>query len=265
MSEKILKPPYPQDILPRQGWTVPISTDDLLKDCPNLLIGHMLRGSVEQCIDMTAGEDMPCITRSSLPLERMANLSCCFLGSYFLISYFHFLPDNEGEAAWKEEYGMRCDLITEDNYTHYPVITVVGWLLREIENRRLPYPKVFSKQSDFEENQLKAINVAEERNCQIAQQEWQNLKCSEENKKQRIAEFIGESRCNHAPTMLNYWHSTIDIYTAFDNVNPVKKISSGWSKKLAVNLQDYLCRSFVLLKDESKVPHIANDALWVKQ
>lgn len=261
----MLKPPYPQDILPREGWIAPIATGDLLKGCPNLLLGHMLRGGVEQCIDMTAGEDMPCIRRSSLPLKRIANLSCCFLGSYFLISHFHFLPDNAGKAAWKEEDGKRCDLITEDNYSHFPEITVVGWLLRDIENRQLPYPKAFLKQGDFEKSQLKAINVAEERNCQIVQQEWQNLKCSKENEKQRIAEFTGEARCNHAPTMLNYWHSTIDIYTAFDNVYSVKKISSGWGEKLAANLQDYLCRSFVLLKDESEVPHITNDALWVKQ
>ena len=58
MSEKILKPPYPQDILPRQGWVVPIATADLLKDCPNLLLGHMLRGGVDQCIVMKVGADI---------------------------------------------------------------------------------------------------------------------------------------------------------------------------------------------------------------
>ena len=47
----------------------------------------------------------------------------------------------------------------------------------------------------------------------------------------RIADFKGETRCDHAPTMLNYWHFTIDLYAPNDNENPLKKSAKGGVRK----------------------------------
>ena len=95
------------------------------------------------------------------------------------------------------------------------------------------------------------------------QKEWNDLLEDEDNKKLRIADFTGESRCNHAPTMLNYWHYTIDLYSADDSKTPLKKISKGWREKMGLYLQDYLCNSFLLLKEEAQVARIDDEHIWM--
>lgn len=257
------KPQYPREILPQKEWSQTITVGDILKDCPDTLLGHLLVGDYAHCIDDSAGEGMEFIRRESLPLERMINLSCSLLGTYFVLSFFHFLPDNEGKQPWKRGLEITEKLLVESNYNYYPNVVVVGWPLRRVENYPLPYPRKFAKQKEFADYQNKAIADAEERNCAIAQQEWANLAEDEENKNLHIANFTGEAQCNHAPTMLNYWHFTIDMYSAIDNKNPMKRISKGWSEKMGTTLQDFLCHSYVLLNSDEQVPKIAND-IWTK-
>ena len=221
------------------------------------MLGHLLVGTCKECIDDTAGEGMEFIRRDVLPLKRMANLSCSLLGTSFSLPCFHFLPDNEGKKPWKESVSVSEEMLSEQNYNYYPEVTVVGWGIQALESRPLPYPRLFAKKTEFEAYQKSAVDVAAERNVEIVQQEWAELLEDEQNKKMRVADFKGETRCNHAPTMLNYWHFTIDLYAANNNDNPLKRISKGWSEKMATNLQDYLCRTFVHLTDEAQVPRIA--------
>lgn len=257
------KPQYPQEILPQKEWSQAIMVGDILKESPDTLLGHLLVGDYTHCIDDSAGEGMEFIRRESLPLERMINLSCSLLGTYFILSFFHFLPDNDGKQPWKRGTEITEKLWAESNYNYYSNVVVVGWPLRQVENHPLPYPRKFAKQKEFADYQNKAIADAEERNCAIVQQEWANLAEDEENKSLHIANFTGEARCNHAPTMLNYWHFTIDMYSAIDNKNPMKKISKGWSEKMGTTLQDFLCHSYVLLTSDAQVPKIAND-IWTE-
>ena len=238
---------------------------DILDNCTDAVLGHMLVGNYKQCIDDSLGEGMEFVRRNMLPLERIPNLSCSLLGSFFQFMFFHFLPDNDGKGSWKAGLTVRDDLLNENNYNYYPEITVVGWALKKLEGRPLPYPRQFSKQKEFTDFQNAAIAVAQNRNCEIVQHEWADLVKDEENRKLRIADFSGEVRDNHAPTMLNYWHFTIDLYAANDDKNPLKKVSKGWREKMATNLQDLLCNSFCVLNNESQVPRIENEGIWKKR
>lgn len=257
------KPSYPQEILPQPEWVQNISVCDILKCCSNAVLGHLLVGDYKQCVDDSLGEGMSFIRRESLPLERMPNLSCSLLGTCFLLEFFHFLPDNEGKEDWKTGMEITKELLSEDNYNYYPEITVVGWLLQALEGLPFPYPRKFAKQKEFVDFEVKAVAVAKDRNCEIVQREWAELVEDKENQRLKIADFTGEARINHAPTKLNYWHFTIDLYAAIDNKNPLKKVSKGWSEKMATNLQDFLCNTFVLLTDEAQIPRIDNN-FWAK-
>lgn len=257
------KPDYPREILPQKEWKQTVAVSDILKNCPDALLGHLLVGDKQLCIDSSLGEDMCVIRRESLPLERMANLSCSLLGTYFALSFFHFLPDNVGRLPWKAGTCIVDDLLDEKNYNHYPEITVVGWYLRNIENHSIPYPRIFFKAKEFEAFQDAVAAIAKDKNEEIVQKEWNDLLEDEDNKKLRIADFTGESRCNHAPTMLNYWHYTIDLYSADDSKTPLKKISKGWREKMGLYLQDYLCNSFLLLKEEAQVARIDDEHIWM--
>lgn len=258
------KPSYPRDILPQPKWIQSIIVGDILKSCPNAMLGHLLVGDYKQCIDDSAGKGMEFIRRDALPLERMVNLSCSLLGTYFMLHFFHFLPCNEGKKPWHSGMDISEELLSEENYNFYPEITVVGWPLHKVEGFSLPYPRKFAKQKEFENYQDEAVAVARERERDIIQHEWAELVADEENKKLRIAEFDGETRNNHAPTLLNYWHFTIDLYSANDNQNPLKKVSKGWGEKMATNLQDFLCNTFAFFTETSLIPRIEDEGIWVK-
>lgn len=257
------KPQYPREILPQKGWSQTIVVGDILKETPDAILGHLLVGDYENCIDDSAGEGMEFIRRESLPLERMVNLSCSLLGTCFMLPFFHFLPDNDGKEPWKGGFEVTEGLLSATNYNYYPNVVVVGWQLRQVEHFPLPYPRKFAKQKDFVDYQNKAIADAEERNCAIVQKEWADLAEDEENKRLHIANFTGEARCNHAPTMLNYWHFTIDMYSAIDSKKPMKKLSKGWSENMGISLHDFLCHSFALLNNDEQIPQIAND-IWTE-
>lgn len=259
------KPAYPKEVLSQPHWVESITTGDILKCCSTTLLGHLLVGDKNQCIDSSLGDGMEFIRREALPLERMANLSCSLLGTYFKLAFFHFLPDNEGKKTWKAGTLIAEELLAENNYNHYPTITVVGWHLRNLEHYPIPYPRIFSKAKDYAAFQTAAVAVADLRKCEIVQKEWHELAKNVKNEEQKIADFSGEVRCNHAPTMLNYWHFTIDLYPADDNDSPLKNTSKGWREKMGIYLQDYLCNSYILLTKEEQIPQIADKNIWVKE
>lgn len=258
------KPSYPQEILPCHGWKQTMMVSDILKSCPKAVLGHLLVGNKEQCVDDSLGLGMETIRRDVLPLDRMANLSCSLLSTYFMLVFFHFLPDNEGKQTWKPDNVVTDDLLKEDNYNFYPEITVVGWYLGSLEHHPIPYPRSFAKVKEFHDFQEVATAVARNRKKEIVQKEWQDLAEDETNKKLRIADFTGEVRCNHDPTFLNYWHFTIDLYSADDNENPLKNTSKGWREKMGIWLQDYLCNSFMLLTEDEQVSKVTDKSVWEK-
>lgn len=257
-------PSYPREILPQPIWVQTIVVGDILKSCPNALLGHMLVGNYKECVDDSAGEGMDFIRRNALPLARMANLSCCLLGTFFLLHYFHFLPTNEGKKPWKAGVQVSEELLSVDNYSFFPEITNVGWPLLKLEGFPLPYLRKFTKQKEFTSFQDNVVAVAKERNREIVLHEWAELTEDKDNKNLRVADFIGEVRNNHAPTLLNYWHFTIDMYSANDDKDPLKKVSKGWGEKMATNLQDFLCHSFVLLTETPQISTITDEGIWVK-
>lgn len=247
------KPDYPREILPQPDWKQTLIVGDILKCCPEAMLGHLLIGDVETLFDTSAGEGMESLKRTAIPLKRMANFSCNLLGAQFVLSFFHFLPANAGAESWIKGMLVNDDLITENNYNHYSDITIVAWHMQNVEKYQIPYPRNFLKQKEFVDFQNAVANEAHEKNAEIIIREWDELT---ENDRLRVCFFNGEARCNHAPVLLNYWHFTIDLYSADNSRKPLIKISKGWSESMASNLQDYLCRTFIKLTDDSQVPII---------
>ncbi len=268
-------PPYPRAVLPQVGWKNPILSDDIIKSNKDAVLGHMLEGTEEKCIDKSLGEGMDSIRRDFLPLKRMANLSCSLFGTCFIAQYFHFLPQEKGEAKWNGNL-IEESLMDETNYRYIPEMIVVGWLLRAVHLMPLPYPRTFVCKTDYDRFMNEALPVAEERKIEIIRQSWEELKAETKAKQETDGEnetnktnditlrVVGESHVNHDPTMLNYWHFTIDLYSANDNKNAVNKISRGWREKMAINLQDYLCHNFFIITESTKISSISDNSLWVK-
>ena len=255
------KPQYPSEILPQQGWRQCICTQDLVERCPEAMLGRKLDGTKEQCINPEDGT----IYLNVLPVGSIPNLSCSLLGTFFKVDHLHFLPDNEGKTPWREGTAVGEDMLVEENYNHCPAVTVVGWKVKEVAGKKLPYNRVFDKQKLYNEFKKASEGSAELRKVVVYLDAWEDLKANPANAKQRIAELVGEARVNHDPTMLNYWHFTIDIYPTESDPNPLKNASDGWRRNLAANLCDFLRRCYEIIADESQVAAVGDQTLWLKE
>lgn len=255
------KPDYPREILPQQGWRQCICTQDLVDRCPEAMLGRKLDGTKEHCINP---EDNS-IYMSVLPVDSIPNLSCSLLGTFFKVNHLHFLPDNEGKTSWEEGAMVGDEMMHEDNYNHFSDITVVGWKAKEVHGKPLPYSHVFDKKALYDAFKEAAKGVAELRKIEVYLDEWEDLKKNPTNSKLRIAEVVGETRVNHDPTNLNYWHFTIDIYPAETDIKPLKDVSKGWSKSIAANFCDFLRHCYEIIENDAQVAKVEDNTLWVRE
>ena len=256
---------YPQGILPESTYRQEVNPAAIIEHQPLALLGHMLNGSEKDCIDYSLGEDMPVIYQDALQLKRVPNLSCSMMGCCFSIEDFHFLPQNKGKLAWKGDRQIEESLLEDkENYRYYAEITVVSWMLANIHLHPIPYKRSFGKKSEYDEFVKKANDVAQKRKIDIYLAEWDELKAKTNEKELPVAEVKGLARVNHAPTNLNYWHFTIDFYSAEDDTNAQKNISGAWRNNMALNLWDYLRHNFDILRSEEQIPKIIDQSIWLK-
>lgn len=256
---------YPSDILPQQGWRQCISASDVISCCKCALLGRKLDGEIVNCIDVSDGEGRWSIYMNALPITSVPNLSCSLLGALFKPHYLHFLPEGTGKQPWTGEETVTDEQIT-GNYSYFDSVTIVGWSIEKVHHLVLPYKHSFLKQNEYTQFRENAIEIATKRNlAQIYLKEWTDLMLSPTNSQLRIVDVFGEARVNHAPTMLNYWHFTIDLYAAENDFSPLKNASKGWRHNLALNLCDYLRHSFSLITDETDIPVIEDKNLWINE
>lgn len=259
-------PQYPHEILPKQNWREGVLSSEIIGFCQDAMLGHMLNGRPEECFDFSLGEDMLSILPEKLPLNRIPGLSCSLLGTSFIVEHFHFLPSNDGKAPWHDGIVVPEEMVNENNYTYYHDVTVVGWQLKEIHKYKIPYIRNFHKPREYKEYKEKVLAISKKSGvATLYLEEWENLLENPENKSLRIVNLFGEARVNHAPTMLNFWHYTIDLYPAEDDTKPIPKVSDGWRSNMAENVCDILRRRFTLVSDDSAIPQIGNEKLWVKK
>lgn len=256
---------YPQGILPKATYKQEVNPSAIIGHQPLALLGHMLIGSETDCIDYSLGADMPAIYQEALQVKRIPNLSCSLMGCYFCIDDFHFLPQNKGKEPWIDDCQVEDGLLeNKENYDYYAEITVVGWILANIHLHPIPYKRLFGKKDEYENFAKKVRDVAENRRIDVYLSEWDELKARANNNGLSEVEVTGQARVNHAPTNLNYWHFTIDFYSAEDDMKPQMNISSAWRNNMALNLWDYLRHNFEILKSEEQIQKITDQSLWIK-
>lgn len=256
---------YPRNLISRKGWKKGIEAIDIINNCPDAIIGHWIKGTRESTLDSSLGQGMERITEEALPSKDIPNFSCNLLGALYYFEHFKYLPTEDGKKPWEGDTDIPDEMITEKNFTIISNFIVVGWMIRNVHLYKMKYPHGFSKKKEYDALRDKAIDVAKKREVNAAYlKEWDDLILAEGNQNQRVAELIGESRVNHAPTNLNFWHFTIDTYPAENDIKAIKNASEGWRFNLAANLADYLRRSFIFIDDSTDIPKITENTIWEK-
>lgn len=247
---------YPVRIIPSFGWNDDIKCDAILCVCKDAMVGRRIEGSAEDCVDSSLGEDAISLKEEALTKDEIPNLSTSLLGAKHQIEDFRFRQIGQGKAPWdKEEVGISAFCIDKDFVRIDTEFIVVGWSLFGLNNKDVPYRKTFNKKKEYDAF-VDSVNKANESQNKekIYLEEYEKLSKNENGVS--YGEYNGKVFVNHAPTKLNYWHFTVDLYPVDTPEKPLKGVKGAWREMMAENIADYLRRSFYILPDSDLPPLI---------
>ncbi len=220
------KEPYPIDILPKSTYIERLGVENLLAKYQNLLAVRMVTGCVEDYfIETEEGEKQ---LSGKVFANSMVNLSLNLAGGLFDTdrhAHLRFLPSgDDATRPWKGESIPPALYLTDGNYTIYDVCFGLCFQVRDIHNRTFPFHKHFETQEERDEYERRAIvATSDEEKAYDA-----HLVGVFKGKKQSV-KVNSRIKIHHAPTMLNYWHMTLDTYrpTDVNYILPTDRLKSA--------------------------------------
>lgn len=220
-------------IAPKSDFRKTMDIDDMLLHLP-LLIVRRSEGEVKE-MDSPKGKRLceECLGKD------IFNYSTNLLGGLFDVSeHLNIKQTGEGKLEWDglhvltDEKILECSEIAEGEAIFFEV--------KDLHLKEIPYCKKFAKKKDYDETVIKAASLGNE----AAFSAW--VSCDEE------VNIKGKMKANHAPTFLNYWHITLDIYSP-EKEELLNSGKNGWKKEIRGFVFNFLCTNYSLVKPESYV------------
>ena len=236
---KKMKPKYPEHIISNPNYKLRFDIRTLLSKYPSLLGIRMIPGIIE---DYTVESDKGDKVLTELVFQNsMANLSMNLAGGMFNTdknSDLRFLPiSEEAKKIWNGEQVPEDLYLNENNYSFTAICFGLGFLIRNIHCRTFPFYRHF--ESEQERNEY-----AEKANFVLSDEEKAYDAHIVEAFKDKKTNVLTHPRIkiNHSPTMLNYWHVTLDTYrpTEIEYVSSTEKLNSADKKMFKALKQDLL-------------------------
>ena len=239
MKDNNNKEKYPIEILPHPSFWIRLDVNKLLAKYKNLLVVRLIIGGVQEYIIETES-GKKCLSERVF-VNNMANLSLNLAGGLFDTNsnaHLRFLPAcADATLPWNGESVPAVLYRTPDNYKIYDTCFGLCFKVKDIHNRTFPYYKHFESQeerNEYERNAAKA--TSDEEKAYDA-----HFVGIFEGKKHNV-EVRPRIKIHHSPTMLNYWHMTLDTYrpTDADYIHPKEKLKSSDKAMLKSLKQDLI-------------------------
>ena len=234
-----MKPKYPEEIIPYPNYKNRMDVDELLNKYSKLLVVRVVEGHPEDfCISTQKGE---LELSPDVFKNNMANLSLNLAGGLFNIDsnvHLRFLPaTKEASEIWNSNNVPVELYASEECYHFYEKCFGLCFFVCDIHNRTFPFYKHFETQRDRDNYEM-AVKTA-------------RTELANNYDAQFVGAFVDKRtsvlvnpliRVHHVPTMVNYWHMTLDTYrpTDSDYIEATDKQSSSDRRMLKALKQDLL-------------------------
>lgn len=235
---------YPKRILPKREYVRRIDVDDLKEKCQQALLARRLDGG-ENHFHYIGGRK---ILNEGVINEDVLNWSTNLLGGEFKTEDVCWRQKNEGSKEWNDETVDLCNYggCYELTISADCVFITISCLHKTI----IPYKRKFGSRDDLRQYAENTSDITKD-----VVEQWNakdELDC-------RASIIVG-----HSPTMLNYWHMTIDI-TPKDFAEPMPrdgKKNKGLRRKVREALHMHILNN--ILCEEPHVEGIPED-LYIRQ
>lgn len=220
---------YPNYLIPRKEWRKIMPTDSLLESNGDFCVIRRIDGEPAKCINSDLGDENAFLTKEALKTHQIANMSTSILCALFDIKDIRFVQKGEAQADWNggdvDAKSLVENFCSEQPSPWFEVI----WYARQIHAKTVPYKKGVQKQKEFDEIKELAFKV---RSIVLNTLEEYN---ATENP------LYGVTNLSHCPTNTNYWHFTLDTFSALSDKPLIDKLSAS-DKRLLEHVGEKLLR-----------------------
>ncbi len=171
--------------------------------------------------------------------DDVFNYSMNLLGAGFNVDEHLALRQvGNGKKRWR---GKAEELLSEEEIEEsYEVVEEsfpIYYKVEAIDGLDIPYKRSFAKQSDFKNVNDRLIELGK----QSAVKVWDPGK--------KEAQMVACTAVNHDPSLMNYWHVTLDAYTADNPDKPLDKSKSAWVNEIKGYIFDVLRHNYLAPQD----------------
>lgn len=234
-----MKPKYPEEIIPRPNYKYRMKVDDLLEKYAKLLVVRVVEGHPEDYYIFT--QEGEAVLSDKIFKNNMANLSLNLSGGLFNTdntAHLRFLPATKEASEIWESSSVPMELYdSEECYHFYDTCFGLCFFVYNIHNRTFPFHKHFANQEERDNYETTVKTVKTE--------------LADNYDAQFVGAFVNNKtpvlvkpliRVHHIPTMVNYWHMTLDTYRPTDSgyIKATDKQNSSDRKMLKALKQDLL-------------------------
>lgn len=230
---------YPVRILPHPHYKKKMSLDKLLRSYPELMVVRLVDGVVDDYCDY--GSKGERILTQKVFKNSMANLSLNLAGGLFDTAStgdLRYLPtQKEAAGCWNGEPVPEHLFHSDDSFEVYEPCFGICFHVAEIHNRTFPFPKHFDNAQQRDEYAEKAYaSTTPEEKAYDA-----HIVGAYVSNKQNVLIYPA-IKVHHSPSMVNYWHMTLDTKRPIDThyIQPEERLDSSDKKMFKSLKQDLL-------------------------
>lgn len=236
---------YPKNLIPLEGWNNDIKADKILAVEEHSCIGRRFHGKISAYVE-DGLDGNPVLKETALAIDDIPGLSTCLLNTRFPYECFQYHQIGNGKNPWISGVVDLSEFTEGNDYKIVEEYCVIGWKIRNLHDKRIPYVRHFNKKKDFDSLVEKASlfdkDSADKRDVEeierICALSYEQLALEAKNCK-RTLDTKASVVVKHAPNNLNYWHFTVDYYPVEDKGKPING-TKGWKNMIAVHVRDIL-------------------------
>ncbi len=230
---------YPVRILPRPHYKKKMSLEKLLRSYPDLMVVRLVDGVVDDYCDNGVGGER--VLTQKVFKNSMANLSLNLAGGLFDTAPdgdLRFLPtQDEAASSWNGETIPEYLFRSDDCYEMFEPCFGICFYISEIHKRTFPFSKHFdsAQQRDEYAEKAYAATTTEEKEYDA------HMVGTYVSNKQNVLVYP-IIKVHHSPSMVNYWHMTLDTKRPIDThyIHPEEKMDNSDRKMFKSLKQDLL-------------------------
>lgn len=187
---------YPEELVPKESYTLAMDFNAIMDDSCSLFVGRRMEGSPNELEEIDDNLYVMPDEVSENMVSKVPDMSMNILTTVSKIDYLKWQQTKNACEIWDGKIIDIKDFVGDVNFI--PSSYAIIYDARNLHGIKIPYTKSFNSKKEYMEGKKYCDHVEELIDANFT--------------KRTPYPFSAQSKLNHKPTNMNYWHVTLDIY-----------------------------------------------------